>query len=293
MPDSPRIHTVNLVGPGRLGRSLGRLIAGSAGFRIAGIAGPAHLDEAAAFIGCTRTATRPADLDPADLWLLAVPDDAIVAAGNELADSGIAIDGAVVAHCSGAGSSELLAPLRARGAVVGSLHPIYSFADPARAVAGFAGTPCAVEGDPAACATLTTLAQAIGGRPFQLASGGKAAYHAALCIASNYLVTLSHLAQQSAALAGLDAAHALPLITGLMRQTLDNIAALGPETALTGPIARGDTRTIAAHLRALAGNPALTGQYQALGRATLELAKLSPEPADSMARLLEPPDPKS
>lgn len=292
MSGSARIHTVNLVGPGRLGRSLGRLIAGSTGFRIVGIAGPAHLEEAAAFIGCQTTAHRLAELGPADLWLLAVPDDAIANVADDLSRHHAIAAGTVVTHCSGAGSAEMLAALRARGAAVGSLHPVYSFADPARAVAGFAGTPCAVEGDEPACTVLEVLTNAIGGRPFRLQAGRKAAYHAALCTASNYLVTLTHLAQQCAALAGLDTTQSLPLITGLMRQTLDNIAALGPEAALTGPIARGDARTVANHLQALASKPVLAKHYRELGKATLGLAKLSPEPAESLARLLEPLNPE-
>jgi len=293
--DSRSILTVNIVGPGRVGRSLGRLIASSTGFRVIGIAGPAHLDEAAIFIGCEKAANTLAELEPADLWLLAVPDDAIINVADELADSRGIIAGTAVAHCSGAYPSELLAPLRSRGASIGSLHPVYSFAHPARAVAGFAGTLCAIEGDQTTCALLEKLVITIGGQPFRLAPGSKSAYHAALCIASNYLVVLTHLARQSAALAGLDSAQSLPLITGLMRQTLDNVAALGPEAALTGPILRGDVQTVAAHLQALTTQPELAGYYRELGQATLLWAadRLPPESVQALATLLEPPRPDS
>ena len=39
----------------------------------------------------------------------------------------------------------------------------------------------------------------------------------------------------------------------LLRQTIDNLAALGPEAALTGPVARGDEATIEAQRAAVEG----------------------------------------
>jgi predicted short-subunit dehydrogenase-like oxidoreductase (DUF2520 family) len=36
-----------------------------------------------------------------------------------------------------------------------------------------------------------------------------------------------------------------------VRTTVDNVAALGPAAALTGPVARGDWATLARHLTAL------------------------------------------
>jgi predicted short-subunit dehydrogenase-like oxidoreductase (DUF2520 family) len=64
----------------------------------------------------------------------------------------------------------------------------------------------------------------------------------------------------------------LSLFLPLVRTTLDNLAAQGPVDALTGPLSRGDTATIAAHLRALAEHaPETLPVYRALGEATLEL----------------------
>lgn len=282
--------TVNLIGPGRLGRTLGRLIAQSSAFQLLGIHGPEQLDEALAFIGGGIPHENLNTLPPADIWLLGVPDGAISEVAIALAKHGIVAAGSVVAHCSGAASAELLAPLRQQGALTASLHPVYSFADPARAVAGFAGTPCALEGDATACARLEPLVAAVGGHPFRLNPGSKAAYHAALCVASNYLVTLAGLAEDCAALAGLDSAQARPLINGLMQQTLSNIACLGPQAALTGPIVRGDQQTVASHLSALAKQPALLPPYQALGRATLLLAQeqLPDHARQALYKLLSP-----
>ncbi len=281
--------TVNLIGPGRLGRSVGRMLAGCPEYRLLALHGPDQLEEARVFIGAGETVSSIADLPPAALWLLAVPDGAIASVAAELAEAGVVPAGTVVAHFSGAGEAELLAPLRQCGATLGSLHPVYSFADPLRAVEGFAGTACAIEGDKAACQELEKLAVALAGRPFRL-TGSKAAYHAALCIASNYLVTLAALAETTAGVAGITAAQSLPLISGLMRQTLANIASLGPAAALTGPIVRGDAGTVASHLAALAEHPALLALYRPLGQATVELAgsRLTPTARAALLAALAP-----
>lgn len=285
---APHPITVNLIGPGRVGRTFARLISSHEDYCLRALHGPEALVEARAFAGGGCIVDRLEDLPEATLWLIAVPDSVIAAIAEALANAGVVPAGAVVAHFSGAGSPDLLAPLRSHGANVGCLHPVYSFADPEKAVAGFAGAACAIDGDNAACEMLMQLANALSGKPFRLKPGSKAAYHASLCIASNYLATLSDLALASAGHAGMDTAQALPLISGLMTQTLNNIAALGPAAALTGPIVRGDVGTVQSHLDALAEDLPLIAAYRRLGLATIDLAgeRLSPATQTSLRALL-------
>ncbi len=57
-------------------------------------------------------------------------------------------------------------------------------------------------------------------------------------------------------------------------QHIENAFRLGPEAALTGPIARGDAETVRGHLAALAtATPAVESLYRAAGLATLEIAR--------------------
>ncbi|MXR35568.1 Rossmann-like and DUF2520 domain-containing protein [Craterilacuibacter sinensis] len=264
--------SLNVVGAGRLGKVLGRLAQDSGRYRVAAVLcrDRSHAREAAAFVGAAQALDTLADLPPADLTLIAVPDGAIAAVAQALADAQVVRPGSVVFHASGACSSALLAPLTQQGALVASLHPAFSFAEPERARQTFAGSLCALEGEEAACERLAQLVVAIGGEAFYLEGEGKVAYHAALSIASNYLVTLVALAEGVAANAGIEHAVARRLLGGLMRQSLDNALALGAEAALTGPIVRGDVATVASHLTVLdKGQGAL---YRALGQATVELA---------------------
>ena len=279
------MRSLNIIGPGRLGKTLGRLAAASGQYRVQDcLARSAASAQAAVdFIGDGQACSQLLALRPAALSLLAVPDDAIAATAQVLADSGAIAPGTVVFHASGAAEAAVLAPLRDVGVHVASLHPAFSFAEPARAVESFTGTLCALEGDAAALPLLLEFAAAIGGQPFALAPGGKAAYHAALSVASNYLVTLTDIARQLALQGGVDAALLPALLGPLMQGSLANALALGPQTALTGPIVRGDAATVTRHLAVLPAE--LQPVYRALGERTVALAG-ERLPAEAGQRLL-------
>ena len=93
-----------------------------------------------------------------------------------------------------------------------------------------------------------SLAAALGHARRPRRDADRAAYHAAASIASNFLVTLEAAAERLAASAGVDRALLVPLV----RATVENWAAHGPEAALTGPIARGDEDTVARQREAVA-----------------------------------------
>ena len=110
-------------------------------------------------------------------------------------------------------------------------------------------------------------------RPFEIDDDGRAAYHAAASIASNFLVTLEAAAERVAAGAGLEPDEARALLAPLVRSTVENWAALGPERALTGPVARGDEATVARQRAAVAeAAPELLALFDALVERTRALA---------------------
>jgi predicted short-subunit dehydrogenase-like oxidoreductase (DUF2520 family) len=81
--------------------------------------------------------------------------------------------------------------------------------------------------------------------PFAIDDSDRAAYHAAASMASNFLVTLEAAAERVAAGAGLDPDRARALLSPLVARTVEGWAEVGPERALTGPVARGDEATVA------------------------------------------------
>lgn len=237
------MKTLNIVGCGRVGQTLGRLFHRSGVCRIQDLHSrrPASAVAAAAFIGAGRPVATLADLGPADLWLLAVPDTAIAPVAEALAREPLAPG--LAFHCSGYWPSAILEPLAGRGWQVASVHPVLSFADPALAVEGFAGTACGVEGEARALAILEPLLRVIGAHPFPVAGDSKALYHAAAVIASNFTVVIQSLAREAWLAAGVPAERIVDLQSALVRGTVENVLALGP-AAITGPAARGDAEVV-------------------------------------------------
>jgi predicted short-subunit dehydrogenase-like oxidoreductase (DUF2520 family) len=231
--------SVAIVGRGRVGRALFRAL------RERGI-------DASEPLG------RGADPSAFEAVLLCVPDVEIAAAAAGVTP------GPLVGHCSGATPLDVLAPHERF-----SLHPLMTVtaADGAQR---FAGAGAAIAGStPRARAFARRLAGALAMRPFELDDRDRAAYHAAASIASNFLVTIEAAAERLMR----DAGASREVLVPLVRATVENWAQLGPELALTGPVARGDEATVAAQRAALADRaPDLLPVFDSLVQATRELA---------------------
>jgi predicted short-subunit dehydrogenase-like oxidoreductase (DUF2520 family) len=244
--------------------------------------------EAAGFIRGGTPVANAAEVTPAEVILIATPDDAIEEAAIRLAQSDVLRPGDLVFHASGSLSSAILAPVRAAGAHVGNVHPIHSFADPARSVDSFVGTHCALEGDEAALPLLQAAFSAIGGQVFHIDGEQKLLYHASTVFAANYLVALLEVSRRCLAQAGVTG-DALDLVRPMVLKTADNVFAGNPVQALTGPIARGDTGVVERQLAALeAWDGEVATLYRVMGRVATELSeqKGTARP-EALARLRE------
>ena len=233
---------LRIIGPGRAGSSLVRALDG-AGWTVAGVLGRDDDVRLAA--------------DGVDLLVIATPDTAVadVAAGIGPVPS------TVVAHLSGSLGLDVLAPHPRRA----SIHPLVSIPTPET---DLVGGWFAVAGD----ALAGEVVAALRGRLVEVADEQRTAYHAAACIASNHLVALLGQVERVAAAAGVP----LDAYLDLVRATVDNVAALGPAAALTGPVARGDWATVERHLAAL--DPSEREAYRALADAAARLVQKDPVP---------------
>lgn len=271
---SAPLPTLNLVGAGRVGKTLGRLWQQAGVLQIQDVltTSAASAQAAVDFIGAGRAVASPAQMRPASLWLLAVPDRQIAASAQSLA--ALRLPPALVFHASGALAAAELAPLQAAGWHCASAHCILSFADPAQALAQFAGTACALEGDTAATQRLEPLFTAIGAQCFALASEHKLVYHAAAVWATNFLPVLQAQAEALWRHSGLPAELLPGLRERLLRNAVDNLLALGPAAALTGPAARGDTALVERQGQAIQALDAEAGAaYAALSAMAARLAR--------------------
>lgn len=246
--------TLNIIGCGRAAKTLARLWQRQRAIEIGAVLTRSHAGalDACRFIGGGRAVARIADMGPADLWLLGVPDREIESVARRLAACGSIRPGDGVFHLSGFSSSALLEPLGAQGAGVASVHPVLSFAEPDRAVEQFGGSLCGVEGSPDLCVQLTRLFATIGGNCFPLDAGHKPLYHAGSVFASNFLVVIMDVARKAYLAAGVAPDVAERLLAPLASATLANVIERGARVSLTGPAARGDHDVVSAQQLAVA-----------------------------------------
>lgn len=185
----------------------------------------------------------------ADLVLLCVPDAAIADVAASTAP------GPWVAHVSGTTPLAALDP-HARRFSVHPLQTLVKSRGPEQLDGAFAAVTAETE---EAFDHAIWLATTLGLQPFRLDDAARTIYHAGAVIASNYLVTLYRASAELFEDAGAPPEALVPL----MRRTIEN----GFE--LTGPIARGDWETVAAHLAALHDqHPELESVYRVLAEAT-------------------------
>lgn len=284
---------VAIVGAGAVGRVMALRLA-EAGYPIRAVVSrtKSRADALARVVGAPIAAAS-LDAIPRDvaLVLLCVPDDQLADVAETL--TGVRLDWAdiVVAHTSGAITSEVLEPVEGEGASVLSFHPLQSLtrADDASALEG---AYIGLEGPPRGIAAGIELAVGLGMRYVVIPAEAKPRYHLAAAMTSNFLVTLLGMVQEVLASLDIDRRDGLAMLEPLLRGTMDNLASRGPEEALTGPVVRGDVETLRSHGLALRQHlPQLVPAYAALSVETVRLAvrsgRLDPARAEDVLALLQ------
>jgi len=284
-PNAQHQPRLNIVGAGRVAQTLSHRWHQQRSFVIQDVltTSLASAQTACGVIGAGNAVAQMDALRDAEVWMLAVPDAQLAACAQALATarsvvgSPAAHPAPIAFHCSGAQGAVTLAPLSALGWRVASAHCILSFASVSAALEQFPGTPCALEGDASACDTLRTAFTAIGAHCFDVASSDKLLYHAAAVFATNFLPVLQATAEDLWQSTGMPTELIPHLRATLLRNAVANITALGPQAALTGPAARGDTAAIARQGAAVTAWDAPTGAaYAALSALALRLAAKIP-----------------
>lgn len=266
---------LSIYGAGKVGKVLARLWFSQGLVRIGEVftRSRSSAQDAAIFIGSGAGKVIGEPPVQADIWLITCPDQHIATAAQQLSLAQVLRPQTIILHCSGNSSSALL---DITGAQCASVHPVHSFAKPEKSLLEFSGSYCTAEGSPTALSRLKILFEAIGGQWLNIDTAQKSLYHAATVIASNHLVTLIDQALRLAQTAGLSHQQSRALLAPLAHQSLQNVLTLPAQEALTGPVSRGDSITVSAHLNALgqiSGDSRDKALYYALACATLDIAK--------------------
>ena len=291
----PGRFTVGVIGAGRVGPVLGAALA-RAGHSVVAASGVSD-----------RSRRRAADLLPgvpllpaqevaerAELLLFTVPDDALEQLVAGLASTGVIRPGKVVVHTSGRYGVAVLDPVFKAGALPLALHPVMTFTGTDVDLARLSGCSFGVTAPEPFRPMAEALVVEMGGEPEWIAEELRPLYHAALASGANHLVTL--VAQAADLLRSSGVAHPNHMLGPLLGAALDNALRSG-DAALTGPVARGDAGTVAAHLAELqrvAPDGPVRAAYLAMARLTADRALaaglLTAERAEPLLDVLgEPP----
>lgn len=249
---------IEIIGVGRAGGAIA-VAAHRSGHRIVGLEGrsPVWLDAVADLVPL-------AEGEPA-LRIIAVRDDAIADVARSLSGS----TAVPTVHLSGSVSTDALAPIRADGAPVGSFHPLQTLPDPVAGADRLPGSWIAITSDDELREPLSELARSFGARPFTITDDHKPLYHAAAAATANYTLAALAVARRLYEEAGVPFEASRPLIEAIV----DNAYAMGPQEALTGPIARGDAGTVRIQREAVASvDEALEAAFVHLGLGTAVVA---------------------
>ena len=255
-----------VVGPGRAAMSLAT-VARAAGHQVVGVLARGDATQSAVALGAAEL-TWDDPLPTADLLLIGVRDEAIAGVAEKLAPVAGNVSAAV--HLSGSLSIEVLRPLQRAGVAIGGFHPLQSLPNSEVGAKRLPGSWVGVTGDtPQTTDMLNGLAESIGTTPFDLPDEARPLYHAGASVAANYLVANLALAKRLFDGAGVPWQAARPLVEAVA----GNLFELGPEAALTGPIARGDLGTVREQLAAIRQEvPASEQDFIEIGKAVARLA---------------------
>ncbi|MHA7263017.1 Rossmann-like and DUF2520 domain-containing protein [Arthrobacter sp. TMN-37] len=283
---------VGVIGAGKVGAVLGAALR-AAGHAVVGVSAvsEASRERAETLLPGVPVLDIPVLVERAELVLLAVPDDALPGLVDGLARLGVWQPGQLVVHTSGRHGTEVLAPARGAGAIPLAIHPAMTFTGLSLDLGRLPECTFGITAPAAVLPIAQALVVEMGAEPVVIDEESRPLYHAALAHASNHLVTLA--SQSAQLLSDIGVQHPDRMLGPLMKASLENALASG-ESALTGPVARGDVETIRTHSAALARHDAadIALAYRDMAQATtlraLDRGVLSAEQGAAVLAALEP-----
>jgi predicted short-subunit dehydrogenase-like oxidoreductase (DUF2520 family) len=266
----PNKATITLIGAGNLAQALGPALK-AAGYQIEFIAAretASSRRRAAMLAGTLEAHTQSLnDAGPhSEIVWICHTDDALAETAKLLARKS-GWSGKIVFHSSGALSSDVLSPLKRKGAHTASLHPMMTFVP--GATPRMEEVPFAVEGDSRAVAVARRIVRDLGAESFAIKKAAKPLYHALGSFSSPLIVAALVTAERVGRGAGLTASQTRRVMAPILRQTMKNYAERGAAAAFSGPIKRGDLNTVLRHLKELKRVPGASEVYRALVKSAL------------------------
>lgn len=213
----------------------------------------------------------PASADETgELILISVPDNAITEVAEKLSRLPGDWSEKSVAHLSGSLPAAILGKLKEKGANIASIHPLQTFSGTGSRVK-LRDIHFTLQGDEVLLDKLDSLIEMMGSSAVKVDHKQKKLLHLTAVFASNYMISLLDMANEIAESGEVE--NSLELMKPILRETLQNVLKDGTENSLSGPVARGDSGTIAGHIEILKNHEELLHTYRLLGKRALQIAK--------------------
>ena len=267
---------INIIGCGRAAGSLARLWVQANTVTIGDVFNRSKVSSQRAVhqVGAGNAVNNIAEMEAAEFWLIGTNDDQLAGVSQLMAQTRQDLRGTLVFHLAGRFGLDVLQPLGESGALLAALHPVRSLTDAQISLEDFAGTACVAEGSDVALSMLEPLLSSIGGTWLPVATIDRGLYHASVSVISNITKAVAWKAQKWQRKAGLPEKTAAAVTHQLLNSTMEDLFRSGAKQSITGPVVRGDTSTIEAHIEAIRStHPEDVEVYRVLARTVLELAQ--------------------
>ena len=280
---------VGFIGAGKVGISFGMYL-NSNGINISGYISE-HLEDTQIATAKTQSKIYLSLKDliyDSDIIFITTNDDSIELVKDEIIkEASDNLKYKIISHMSGSLSSDALSDLRIYDCYTYSVHPLQSFADVDTSVSKLSNTVFTMEGSNEKISILENLLSILGNKYFKIDTNNKELYHVGACVVSNYLVTLIDLGLSFFKEIGIDESNAIDALNPLIDGTIENIKCFGTKNSLTGPIARGDTKTIESHLKSIEANaPDKLMFYKMMALETLNISSNTPKDVEKMKSII-------
>lgn len=227
--------SVVLIGTGNVAQNLFHAFSGTSEVEIRQVVGrtEAHLNFA---VGSTQVTTDFKQLLPADVYILAISDDAILPVAMKLYRSN-----GLLVHTSGGTDLNTFAHEHA-----GVFYPLQTFTK--GKIISFDNIPICIEAkEPEDLQLLKILGASLSDTVMEINSDDRKILHVAAVFVNNFTNYLFTIAEDICNENGLD----FNLLKPLIKETVGKLDALAPMAAQTGPAKRGDQKTLHSHLNLL------------------------------------------
>lgn len=283
------MKTVSIIGAGRLGTSLGNALKNS-GYSIEALScrSLSSARESSQLIGEGQPYSDNLKAAATSrIIIITVPDDKIEMIAEELANGIPDWKKKLVWHCSGLMPAKILDPLKTKGALIVSVHPVQSFAKKNTPADIFKDVYFSLEGSSEAKQEAKAIIKKLGGHSFLIKQEDKPLYHSACSMASNLLLALLDSASSLLQKSGSTPEQAIKILLPLVQGTVKNVKHFTALSAQFGPITRGDIKTISSNLKALRKHPKHYEIFVKLQSQALEMAQKENKISSQNAKIIK------